>query len=81
MVITDERILEYMSEVEDPTTSKKISESGELLAAQSTISRRLNKLAELGLLVRYGNGVYALHERGEGYLAGAYDVESGEWVD
>jgi len=81
MVLTDERVLEFLVEKEDPTTAKKIADSGELLAAESTISKRLNKLADAGLLDRLPNGVYTIAEEGEGYLAGAYDVESGEWVN
>jgi Mn-dependent DtxR family transcriptional regulator len=78
--ITDERILEYLSEVEDPASAASINESGELLAARSTISKRLNRLADAGLLERYPNGVYTITEEGEGYLSGEYDVKSGEWL-
>jgi Mn-dependent DtxR family transcriptional regulator len=81
MVSTDERILEYMIEYENPTSAGEINKSGKVLAARSTISKRLSKMADAGLVDRLPNGVFSITEKGKGYLEGEYNVESGEWVD
>jgi Mn-dependent DtxR family transcriptional regulator len=78
MVLTDERILEYLRERQDPASAATIHQSGELHAARSTISKRLNRLAEADMLEKYPNGVFTLTDEGEKYLKGEYNAETGE---
>lgn len=81
MVLTDERILEFMDEIENPTSAGSIDKSGRIDAARATISRRLGKLSKHGLVDRLPNAVFRITEEGQGYLNGNYNVESDEWVD
>lgn len=74
MTIADERILERLDEVETDTP-KGMEDSGEVRFSRQYIGERCRKLAEYGLLVHLGNGVYRITEQGEAYLAGELDAQ------
>ncbi|MFB6196781.1 MAG: ArsR family transcriptional regulator [Halobacteriaceae archaeon] len=72
MTIVDDRILEYIYE-EGSGSPTQMTEEG-IKASQPHISRRCSKLANHGLLVHLGNGVYQITEDGEAYLEGELDA-------
>lgn len=74
MTIADERILEYLSEVET-STPKKMADSGDVRFSRQYIGERCRKLAAYGLVQHFGNGVYRITDLGEQYLAGDLDAE------
>ena len=80
MTIWDDRILETLRE-EGPMPVGEISEEGGVRIQQPSVSRRCSKLAEHGLLIALGNGVYQITEEGEGYLDEEYDAENGAWMN
>ena len=69
MVLTDDRVLEYLREHETGSASK-MDKSGLIPYSRGYISQRLGKLADHGLVKPLGNGVYRITERGEAYLDG-----------
>lgn len=74
MVLADERILEYLSQVET-STPKKMTDSGEVRFSRQYVGERCRKLAKYGLVQHLGNGVYRITEKGEKYLEGEFDAE------
>lgn len=80
MTAADDRILEFVYE-EGPKTPTKIANDGRVRFSRTYINTRCKKLAENGLLVHYGNGVYQITEKGQQYLSGDFDVEKMEEVD
>jgi predicted transcriptional regulator len=85
---TDDAILEYFEELD---TDSEVSialpptavwynltvEMSVLDRSQNTISRRMNKLAEIGLLSKVDEqrGYYSLTEKGRAYLSGELDAD------
>ena len=80
-VVWDDRVLEWVRENDGSGTAAEINQSNQLRTSKSTISRRLQKLADNNLLTHVGNGAYIITEEGEGYLDEEYDVEEGVWLD
>ena len=83
MTIWDDRILEIARD-EDSVSPKMLDDTGLIRVTKQQISRRLRKLADRGLLLDLGNGVYVITERGEGYLNGeisTYEDEQDEPID
>lgn len=83
MVIWDDRILE-IARNEDSVSPSELADSGYVNISRQQISRRLQKLADHGLLKPLGNGVYIITEKGEGYLDGeisTYEDEPDEIRD
>lgn len=75
MVIWDDRILELLRD-EGPNSPTPISDHDNIHVNKSTVSRRMRKLAEHGLIEPYPNGVYGITTDGERYLDG--DLDAGE---
>ena len=73
MTIWDDRIMEIIRDG-GPTSASELSKEKYIRTSRPNISRRLNKLADHGLLHRLPNGVYSLTEKGEKYLDGELDV-------
>ena len=73
MTIWDDRIMEITRE-DGPTSASDLKNKKHIHISRSTITRRLNKLADHGLLTRLPNGVYALSKSGEKYLDGELDA-------
>ena len=73
MTIWDDRILELARD-KDSVSPKKLDETGYIRVTRQQISRRLRKLADYGLLLHLGNGVYVITDRGEAYLNGELDT-------
>ncbi|WP_420182064.1 helix-turn-helix domain-containing protein [Haloarcula sp. KBTZ06] len=80
MTIWDDRILEIIRE-EESGTSTELAKRDEIHIAQSTVSRRLQKLSEHDLLRALGNGVYVLTDEGEAYLEEKYDAERERYIN
>jgi Mn-dependent DtxR family transcriptional regulator len=74
MTLADDRILEYLSENETGTP-KRMADSGLVRFSRSYVTQRCKKLVDYGLLRHYGNGVYALTDRGKQYREGELDAE------
>lgn len=73
MVLADDRILEFLSE-NGPRSPLKMYESGEIRYSRGYINSRCQKLADYGLVLNLGNGVYQITEKGEQYLSGNLDA-------
>ena len=73
MVLTDDRILEYLRENETGGATE-MANSGLIRYSRGYISQRLSKLSKHGLVEHLGNGVYRITERGERYLDGEIDT-------
>nr|WP_239638553.1 PhiH1 repressor [Halorubrum litoreum] len=58
-----------------PTSASELDKEDYIRTSRPNISRRLNKLADHGLLHRLPNGVYSLTDKGERYLNGELDAE------
>lgn len=80
MTIWDDRILEIIRE-DESGTSTELAKRDEIHIAQSTVSRRLQKLSDHNLLRPLGNGVYILTDEGEAYLNGEYDAEKERYIN
>nr|WP_224268580.1 helix-turn-helix domain-containing protein [Haloprofundus salinisoli] len=80
MTIWDDRILEYIRE-EGSGSPKQLVDSGYIKVSRQHISRRLQKLAEHGMLTALGNGVYIITDKGEEYLDGEWDAEEDRPVE
>jgi len=79
--VWDDRILEWIRENEGTGTAGQMKDSDIIRCSRPTISRRLNKLADHGLVRDVGNGAYMLTEEGEAYLDEEYDAEEGVYID
>ena len=77
MVIWDDRVLE-IARNEDSVSPSQLADSGYINISRQQISRRLQKLADHGLLKPLGNGVYIITEKGEGYLNGEISTYESE---
>lgn len=73
MTIWDDRILEYIRDQESGTPTE-LAESGYVRVSRQHVSRRLQKLADHGLVRPLGNGVYVITDAGEAYLEGEIDA-------
>ncbi len=73
MSIWDDRILEYVRR-KGSGTPKQLAESGYVRVSPQHCSRRLQTLADHGLVEHLGNAVYVITDRGEQYLDGELDV-------
>lgn len=69
----DERIMELLLD-EGPIPVGKIGEDERLHWNKQYIGRRCRVLAQQGLIVNIGNGVYQITEDGELYLEGGLDA-------
>lgn len=67
MVGADDRVLEYLRE-EGPASPKKMHDDGRIRFSRGYINVRCQKLANYGLVVNLGNGVYQITELGGAYL-------------
>lgn len=74
MTIWDDRIMEIIQDG-GPTSASELDKEDYIRTSRPNISRRLNKLANHGLLHRLPNGVYGLTEKGDRYLNGELDAE------
>ena len=74
MTGADDRILEFLDE-EGPTTPKQMADDGRVRFSRTYVNTRCKKLSSFGLLQELGNGVYAITEEGQQYLAGELDVQ------
>lgn len=73
MTIWDDRILEILSD-SGPNSPTPLSNHEYIHVNKSTVSRRLRKMNEHGLVTELGNGVYTISSKGEKYLDGELDV-------
>ena len=80
MTIWDDRVLETLRK-EGAKPVGEISKMESIHISQPHVSRRCSKLADKGLVVALGNGVYKITEAGEGYLDGEYDAENDAWME
>ena len=78
MTIWDDRILEVIQK-EGSGSPKELAEMDVIRVSRQHVSRRLQKLADHGLLNPLGNGVYVITESGEKYLEG--EIDAGELPD
>ena len=78
MTLWDDRIMEVIRD-EGPSSASELVDHKYIHVSKSTISRRLNKLADNGLLERLPNGVYSLTTNGEQYLDGELNVAKQEF--
>ena len=75
MTIWDDRILELLR-AEGPNSPTPIADHEYVHVNKSTVSRRLRKLADHGLVETYPNGVYGISPEGERYLDGELDAST-----
>ncbi|GAB6884752.1 hypothetical protein JCM19583_40050 [Halopiger thermotolerans] len=75
MTIWDDRILEIIRK-EGPKPVGELTSREGIRISQSSVSRRCQKLAEHGLLLPIGNGVYDITDTGKAYLDEEYDAEN-----
>jgi len=75
MTIWDDRILEVIRE-DGPKSATPLSEHKYIHIGKSGVSKRLNRMADHGLVTELGNGVYSITPRGERYLNG--ELNAGE---
>jgi Mn-dependent DtxR family transcriptional regulator len=79
--VWDDRILEYINEKDTQSASVgELTDSNAIHVSNAQVSRRCKKLAENGLLVDLGNGVYAITDEGKAYLREEYDAENGAYI-
>ncbi|WP_121820537.1 PhiH1 repressor [Halostella salina] len=82
MTVWDDRILEYIRETEGESASVgELANSDIIHVSNSHVSRRCRKLAEKGLLLPLGNGVYGMTDEGEAYLDGEYNAEEEAYIN
>lgn len=67
MTIWDDRLLEIL-QVEGPSSPTPLSDHNHIHVNKSTVSRRLRRLSDHGLVQHFGNGVYSITIKGEEYL-------------
>lgn len=80
MTLWDDRLLEW-AETHDSVSASDVKDTVYFQISRSSISRRLKKLSEHGLLQHLGNGVYVITEQGEQYLRGELDANQLEPVN
>ena len=80
MSIWDDRVLEYILE-NNSGTPTEIANSEYFHVSKQHISRRLNRLADHGLLNSLGNGVYQINKKGRHYLIGNFDAEEKKYTN
>jgi len=82
MTIWDDRILEYLLSKDGKSASVgELGDSSVVHVSGAHVSRRCRKLADNGLLLPIGNGVYQITDEGEAYLDGEYNAEEGAYVN
>jgi len=74
MTLWDDRLLEVILQ-EGASRPADLVEHKYIRVSKSTVSRRLRKLADYGLLQHLGNGVYIITSEGERYLEGELDAD------
>jgi len=75
MVLLDERILELFSEENEEFMSpSKIARHKRIPFSSQYVGERCRKLANHGLLLSAGNGIYKVTDEGLAYLEGEYDA-------
>ncbi|MEY7850886.1 winged helix-turn-helix domain-containing protein [Natrarchaeobius sp. A-rgal3] len=75
MTIWDDRILEIIRD-EGAKPVGELAKADAVRISHSSVSRRCQKLADHGLLLPIGNGVYDITDEGEAYLDEEYDAEN-----
>lgn len=73
----DDRILEYLNE-EGPSSPKKMYDDGRIRFSRTYINVRCQALAEHGLVLNLGNGIYQITDDGKRYLDGDLDTSVDE---
>lgn len=73
MNLVDDRILELIHE-EGPKSQAMVVDDDRVDWNIQYVGRRIRTLAEAGLLIEVGNGVYQITEDGEEYLEGELDA-------
>lgn len=73
MVLADDRILEYVREM-DSGSPTEMANSGYVRYSRQYVHKRCKELTKRGLLDHLGNGVYVITDRGEAYLDGEIDT-------
>lgn len=85
MTKADERILEFLQEEGNHQPSHMAhlmpDEGADLDFHRNYLGRRCRELANAGLLVNIGNGVYTITDKGEAFLAGELDAATLEEPD
>ena len=75
MVLLDERILELFSEEEEEFMSpSEIARHRRIPYSSQYVGERCRKMADHGLLLAVGNGIYRVTDDGLAYLKGEYDA-------
>ncbi|WP_318569937.1 MarR family transcriptional regulator [Salinigranum marinum] len=75
MVLLDDRILELLEEEENEYMAPSdIAEDDRIHYSSNHVGRRCKKLAEHGLLLSVGRGVYTITDDGRAYLRGEYNA-------
>ena len=74
MTLWDDRLLEVIH-AEGASRPADLVDHKYIRVSKSTVSRRLRKLADHGLLQHLGNGVYSITSEGEQYLEGDLDAD------
>jgi Mn-dependent DtxR family transcriptional regulator len=75
MTIWDDRILEILSD-SGPDSPTPLSNHKYIHVNKSTVSRRLRRMKDHGLVMELGNGVYTITSKGEKYLSGELNAET-----
>lgn len=73
MTLVDDRVLEYIDE-HGHGSATEMMEKGPIRYSRQYIATRCRTLAEHGLLMHVGNGVYTITENGRKYLRGELDT-------
>jgi hypothetical protein len=73
MTLVDDRVLEYISKYGHGSPTEMMKE-GPIRYSRQHIARRCRTLADHGLLLAVGNGVYTITDKGEAYLDGELDT-------
>jgi len=74
MTLWDDRLLEVIHD-EGASRPADLVDHKYIRVSKSTVSRRLRKLADHGLLQHLGNGVYSITPKGGQYLQGELDAD------
>lgn len=73
MKAPDPYVLEYLAE-EGPTSPKALSD--ELPFSRGYLNTRCQDLADHGMVMNIGNGMYQIKERGKEWLNGDFDASA-----
>jgi hypothetical protein len=80
MVLLDDRILEFLAEYGNHQPAQITDRLVEIGAGMDYhpkyVGRRCRALADLGLALNVGNGVYTITDEGRAYLAGELDAST-----